>query len=205
MSNKKHWENIYTTKTPQEVSWTQEVPQTSLDLIAKFDLPKFAHIIDIGGGDSLLVDHLLALGYTNVSVLDISEAAIERAKKRLGEQANKVTWIVKDITKFSPGQSYDLWHDRAVFHFLTNEIHIDSYLDKVSKYTRHLVLGTFSKTGPLKCSGLEIKQYNVEDIQNTFAKEFQIMESFYQDHITPFDTIQNFTFARMTHNQFGLK
>lgn len=198
MSNKEHWENIYSTKTPEEVSWTQKVPQTSLDLIAKFHLPKSADIIDIGGGDSLLVDHLLEQGYTNISVLDISEAAIERAKKRLGENANKVTWIVKDITKFSPGKSYDLWHDRAVFHFLTSDIDKEYYLDKVAKHTRHVILGTFSKTGPLKCSGLEITQYSIGDIEQTFGPQFQIMESFSQDHTTPFNTTQNFTFARMS-------
>lgn len=198
MSNKEHWEHIYTTKTPQEVSWTQEVPQTSLDLIAKFDLPKFAKIIDIGGGDSLLVDHLLDLGYTNLSVLDISENAINRAKKRLGDKADKVTWIVMDITKFSPKESYDLWHDRAVFHFLTTNIHKEFYLDKLAKYTRHCVLATFSKKGPLKCSGLEITQYSMADINTIFSPRFEIMELFNEDHTTPFHTTQNFTFARMT-------
>ena len=202
MSNKEHWENIYTTKTPQDVSWTQEVPQTSLDLIAKFDLPKFAHIIDVGGGDSLLVDHLLQLGYTNVSVLDISAAAIERAKKRLGEKANKVTWIVKDITTFSPGKTYDLWHDRAVYHFLTTDTDKAYYKNLVDKHAHHVVMGTFSDSGPLKCSGLEITQYSQQSMADTFGKNFEIKESFYQDHTTPFDTTQNFTFVRMTRKVF---
>lgn len=201
MSNKQHWENIYTTKTPEEVSWTQVVPQTSLDLIAKFNLPKSAHIIDIGGGDSLLADQLLELGYTNISVLDISEAAIKRAKKRLGDKANQVTWIVKDITCFSPDKSYDLWHDRAVFHFLTNQKEIENYLELVRVNTNSIVLATFSKNGPHKCSGLEITQYSAEDINNTFGPQFQILESLNQDHITPFKTIQNFTFARMSKKQ----
>ena len=198
MSNKEHWEKIYTTKTPQEVSWTQEVPQTSLDLIAKFDLPKSAQIIDIGGGDSLLVDHLLKLGYTNVTVLDISAAAIERAKKRLGEDAEKVNWIVTDITKFSPGTTYDLWHDRAVYHFLTTATDKAYYKNLLDKHAHHVVMGTFSDSGPLKCSGLEITQYSKESISDTFGKNFEIKESFYQDHTTPFDAIQNFTFVRMT-------
>ncbi|MGB0850275.1 MAG: class I SAM-dependent methyltransferase [Bacteroidia bacterium] len=197
MSNQEHWEKIYTTKTPSEVSWTQEVPQTSLDLIAKFDLPKFAHIIDIGGGDSLLVDHLLALGYTNVTVLDISKAAIERAKKRLGEDAEKVTWLVQDITRFSPKGRYDLWHDRAVFHFLTSPEDKTYYVDKV-RHASHVVLGTFSKSGPLKCSSLPITQYDEKDFTDLFSTDFEIKEYFTIDHTTPFDTIQNFSFARMT-------
>lgn len=197
MSNQEHWEKIYTTKTPSEVSWTQEIPQTSLDLIARFDLPKFAHIIDIGGGDSLLVDHLLGMGYTNVSVLDISAAAIERAKKRLGEDAKKVTWIVQDITTFRPGKRYDLWHDRAVFHFLTEAHQKDYYLQQ-AKNASHIVLGTFSKAGPLKCSGLEISQYDEQDFTDLFSQDFEIKEYFTLDHTTPFDTIQNFSFTRMT-------
>ena len=199
MSTKKHWETIYTTKAPQEVSWTEEIPQTSIDLIAKFKLPKFAKIVDIGGGDSLLVDHLLALGYTNITILDISHSAIERAKKRLGEKSLQVKWIVSNILDFTPPESYDLWHDRAVFHFLTRKEDIETYKARLTQTeTSHLVLGTFSKKGPLKCSGLPITQYSIEDINTTFSPQFQIIEAFNQDHITPFDTAQSFTFARMT-------
>ena len=199
MSTKKHWETIYTTKAPQEVSWTEEIPQTSIDLIAKFKLPKFAKIVDIGGGDSLLVDHLLALGYTNITILDISHSAIERAKKRLGEKSLQVKWIVSNILDFTPPESYDLWHDRAVFHFLTRKEDIETYKARLTQTeTSHLVLGTFSKKGPLKCSGLPITQYSIEDINTTFSPQFQIIEAFNQDHITPFDNAQNFTFARMT-------
>lgn len=199
MSTKKHWETIYTTKAPQEVSWTEEIPQTSIDLIAKFKLPKFAKIVDIGGGDSLLVDHLLALGYTNITILDISQSAIERAKKRLGEKSLQVKWIVSNILDFTPPESYDLWHDRAVFHFLTRKEDIEKYKARLDQTeTSHVVLGTFSKKGPLKCSGLPITQYSIEDINTTFSPQFQIIESFNRDHITPFDTVQNFTFARMT-------
>ncbi len=199
MSTKKHWETIYTTKAPQEVSWTEEIPQTSIDLIAKFKLPKFAKIVDIGGGDSLLVDHLLALGYTNITILDISHSAIERAKKRLGEKSLQVKWIVSNILDFTPPESYDLWHDRAVFHFLTRKEDIETYKARLTQTeTSHVVLGTFSKKGPLKCSGLPITQYSIEDINTTFSPQFQIIEAFNQDHITPFDTAQSFTFARMT-------
>ena len=199
MSTKKHWETIYTTKAPQEVSWTEEIPQTSIDLIAKFKLPKFAKIVDIGGGDSLLVDHLLALGYTNITILDISHSATERAKKRLGEKSLQVKWIVSNILDFTPPESYDLWHDRAVFHFLTRKEDIETYKARLTQTeTSHVVLGTFSKKGPLKCSGLPITQYTIEDINTTFSPQFQIIEAFNQDHITPFDTAQSFTFARMT-------
>ena len=173
MSTKKHWETIYTTKAPQEVSWTEEIPQTSIDLIAKFKLPKFAKIVDIGGGDSLLVDHLLALGYTNITILDISHSAIERAKKRLGEKSLQVKWIVSNILDFTPPESYDLWHDRAVFHFLTRKEDIETYKARLTQTeTSHLVLGTFSKKGPLKCSGLPITQYSIEDINTTFSPQF---------------------------------
>mgnify|MGYP000858665700 CR=1 FL=1 len=198
MSNKEHWEKIYTTKTPQEVSWTQETPTTSLDLIAKYNLPKDAKIIDIGGGDSLLADHLIALGYANITVLDISEAAIERAKTRLGEKANNVTWIVQDITEFTPTENYDLWHDRAVFHFLTTKADIDFYINTVQKWANHIVLGTFSTGGPIKCSGLEITQYNEQKISDTFCPAFTLLECNNVDHTTPFDTTQNFVFARLS-------
>ncbi|MDB4107585.1 class I SAM-dependent methyltransferase [Bacteroidia bacterium] len=201
MNNKEHWEKIYTTKTPQEVSWTQNIPKTSLDLIEKYNLSKDANIIDVGGGDSVLVDHLLKLGYTKLSVLDISEAAIKRAQKRLGSDAEKVTWIVSDITKFSPNTSYDLWHDRAVFHFLTEQGDIDTYIDLVRDNVSKLVIGTFSEDGPLKCSGLEITQYDEAKIIKTFYPTFNSLECFTVDHTTPFDTTQNFIFARMTKSE----
>ena len=120
-SFKEHWENVYANKTPSEVSWTQEVPKTSLELIRKIPTDKSLNIIDIGGGDSLLVDFLLAEGYTNITVLDISGLAIERAQKRLGNLSNNVTWIVSDINDFKPNHKYDIWHDRAAFHFLTED------------------------------------------------------------------------------------
>src|SRR5437879_1858716 len=123
-TRKEHWEQVYSTKQPNEVSWTQEFPKTSLDFIRSFNLPKVASIIDIGGGDSKLIDYLLNQGYQNITVLDISSRAIDRAKQRLGEKATTVNWIVCDITEFKPATTYECWHDRAAFHFLTttNEI-----------------------------------------------------------------------------------
>jgi SAM-dependent methyltransferase len=193
---KEHWETVYATKTPQEVSWTQEKPMISLDFIASFQLDKSASIIDIGGGDSVLVDFLLDLGYTNVSVLDISSHAIERAKVRLGEKASLVTWIVSDINDFEPTEMYDLWHDRAAFHFLTEEADICRYASLVTNHTDNLVLGTFSTNGPLKCSGLEITQYDETSLSELFEAEgFKRIETKREDHMTPFGTTQNFVFA----------
>jgi 2-polyprenyl-3-methyl-5-hydroxy-6-metoxy-1,4-benzoquinol methylase len=195
---KKHWEKIYQTKQLNEVSWYQPVPQTSLDLISKYVKSFDAKIIDIGGGDSFLVDHLLELGYTNISVLDISEAAIERAKIRLGENANKVSWIISDISKFEPTEKYDFWHDRAAFHFLTNKEEIQSYIQLVQASINSngvLAIGTFSENGPLKCSGIEITQYNEDSLSNLFTNGFEKIESFLVDHPTPFDTVQNFVFG----------
>lgn len=195
---KKHWENIYQTKQLNEVSWYQPIPQTSLDLISKYVKSFDAKIIDIGGGDSFLVDHLIELGYTNISVLDISEAAIERAKIRLGANANKVSWIISDISKFEPTEKYDFWHDRAAFHFLTNKEEIQSYVQLVQASINSngiLSIGTFSENGPLKCSGIEITQYTEDSLSNLFTNGFDKIESFLVDHPTPFDTVQNFVFG----------
>ncbi|MEY3845553.1 MAG: hypothetical protein RL293_1975 [Bacteroidota bacterium] len=195
---KEHWEKVYATKTPQEVSWTQERPAISLDFIASFQLEKSASIIDIGGGDSLLVDFLLDLGYTNLSVLDISAHAIERAKVRLGEKASLVTWIVSDINDFEPLQNYDLWHDRAAFHFLTSQKDIERYVELVSKHVKQLVIGTFSTNGPFKCSGLEITQYDENELGQLFGPHgFEVQTTKREDHMTPFGTTQNFVFASM--------
>jgi len=193
---KEHWETVYATKTPQEVSWTQEKPSISLDFIASYQLDKSASIIDIGGGDSLLVDFLLDLGYTNISVLDISAHAIERAKLRLGEKASLVTWIVSDINEFELSQSYDLWHDRAAFHFLTSPQNIERYVQIVSSQANNLVVGTFSTNGPFKCSGLEITQYDEKELSELFGTVgFEPQTTKREDHMTPFGTTQNFVFA----------
>jgi 2-polyprenyl-3-methyl-5-hydroxy-6-metoxy-1,4-benzoquinol methylase len=194
---KSHWENIYSTKNLNEVSWYQPTPETSLDFIKKLNLNLDANIIDIGGGDSFLVDNLIQLGYINITVLDISEKAIERAKERLGNNAQNVKWIVLDINDFEPTETYDLWHDRAAFHFLTGLKEINHYTKIVTQHLNlngYVILGTFSKKGPLKCSGISITQYNVEDLITTF-RDLRLIESKAIEHATPFDTTQNFTFA----------
>jgi 2-polyprenyl-3-methyl-5-hydroxy-6-metoxy-1,4-benzoquinol methylase len=198
MDKKKHWENIYQTKELTEVSWYQSVPQTSLDLVKEYNISLNSNIIDVGGGDSFLVDHLLKLGFSNISVLDISEEAITRAKKRLGDNASKVNWIISDITDFKPLTKYDFWHDRAAFHFLTEDKDIEKYLQVVKEGLSQngiLAIGTFSETGPIKCSGIEIKQYSKHSLKEQFNSDFEMINSFSVDHKTPFETIQNFTFG----------
>ncbi|CAM2879401.1 SAM-dependent methyltransferase [Chryseobacterium flavum] len=194
--NKDHWENVYETKNPDQVSWTQKKPQTSLDFINSFGMKKNASIIDVGGGDSNLVDYLLEEGYENITVLDISERALERAKQRLGAKAGKVKWIVTDVTAFEPPESYDIWHDRAAFHFLTTPEQVSDYLKIAGKYVNNcIVLGTFSTNGPLKCSGLEIQQYDENSLAEKFKTSFEKIKCITEDHITPFNTTQNFIFC----------
>lgn len=196
MERKNHWETVYETKQPNEVSWTQENPKTSLDFIRETHLDKTAKIIDIGGGDSNLVDFLLEEGYENISVLDISANALERAKKRLGKNAEKITWIVSDITEFKPETKYDIWHDRATFHFLTTEEQIKKYAEITQKWINgFLIIGTFSENGPKKCSGLDIKQYSETAMENQFSNSFKKLKCITEDHTTPFETKQNFTFC----------
>lgn len=198
MDKRKHWENVYQTKALTEVSWYQTIPQTSLNLLQQYSIPSDAKIIDIGGGDSFFVDHLLQLGYNNITVLDISEEAITKAKKRLLNNSEKVNWIVSDITDFKPNIKYDFWHDRAAFHFLTEEQDIASYLQATKDGISDngiLAIGTFSESGPLKCSGIPIKQYSRSALEARFTPDFELLDSFTVDHKTPFDTVQNFTFG----------
>lgn len=193
---KNHWETVYETKQPNEVSWTQEKPQTSLDFIYSSGLPKTARIIDIGGGDSKLADFLLAEGYENITVLDISEKALERAKARLGDKARKVKWVASDITEFKPTEQYDIWHDRATFHFLTQPKQVEKYQAIVNQFVNgYLIIGTFSENGPKKCSGLDIKQYSETGLETLFSPNFEKLKCITEDHTTPFNTVQNFVFC----------
>ncbi|MBK8347033.1 MAG: methyltransferase domain-containing protein [Saprospiraceae bacterium] len=203
---KKHWENIYQTKELKEVSWFQPTPETSLDFFKQLNVPTTAKIIDIGGGDSFLVDHLLDLGYQDISVLDISAAAINKAKQRLGDDAKKVKWIVADAATFKPAEKYDFWHDRAAFHFLTDEQEISNYLETAQENinpTGVLVIGTFSEQGPKKCSGIDIKQYSETTMTERLKKFFEKIKCITVDHNTPFDTIQNFVFCSFRKLQTG--
>lgn len=199
---KAHWEKVYATKTPEEVSWTQAHPKSSLKLIQDAVKSKESSIIDIGGGDSVLTDCLVADGYTDITVLDISKHALDRAAMRLGEKASQVNWIESDIRDFTPSKTYDIWHDRAVFHFLTDAAEIQNYANLVAKFVKgDMIIVTFSTDGPKRCSGLDVHQYDIKSLCALFNSAFDLVESFTEDHITPFDTKQNFLFARFKRRQ----
>ena len=196
--DKIYWDNIYNTKSEVEVSWFQPYPETSMEFVELFKLPVTANIIDIGGGDSHFVDALLEKGYQNIWVLDISANAIEKAKKRLGDKVLKVHWVVSDVTDFIPGIQFDFWHDRAAFHFITTEEKIDKYIslaENAIKKDGYLILGTFSESGPKKCSGLEIKQYSEASMSARFEIAFNRIKCVEVNHTTPFNTVQNFLFC----------
>lgn len=195
---KTHWEKIYSSKNFEDTSWYQERPETSLTLIETLNLAHDAEVIDVGGGDSFLVDNLLKLGYSNLSVLDISKNAIERAKKRLAEKAERVNWIISDATEFKQENKFDLWHDRAAFHFLNNPEKISNYLEnlKISlKSGGFLILGTFSEEGPEKCSGINIHQYSEAEMTSIFERDFDKSSFQKINHRTPWDAEQNFSFG----------
>lgn len=194
----KFWNHIYEEKSETEVSWFQEIPTQSLKFINELNLNKMDSIIDIGGGDSHLVDHLLKEGFSDISLLDISSVSLEKAKVRLGELSKSVRFIVSDVTKFQPTKKYKLWHDRATFHFLTNSQDIEAYLNIASSAIEtdgFLIVSTFSKNGPDKCSGLPISQYTDSDLKNLFEKYFSTVKCFDSTHKTPWGTEQSFVYC----------
>ena len=196
---KAHWENIYKSKAIEEFSWYQPTPETSLRILKRFGFDKETKIIDVGGGNSFLVDHLLELGYLNITVLDISESAINNAKARLGDEAEKVQWIVSDIIDFRTEEVYDIWHDRAAFHFLTEARDIDKYVKLASQSIKSgggLIIGAFSIDGPDKCSGIPVKQYSDLTMASQFADAFIKQNCIYIDHETPSRKVQNFIYCR---------
>ena len=198
-NRKDHWEHIYSDKGATEVSWYQQRPEISLDLIKATGVEKSAHIIDIGGGASTLVDFLLAAEYQNISVLDISSSAIEQAKVRLGQHADKVEWVEQDITKFIAEESYEVWHDRAVFHFLTDEDDRLKYAQAISSALKpgsHAIIATFDLDGPEKCSGLEIVRYSPETLSAIFSEGFKLVETATEKHKTPGGASQSFVYCR---------
>tara|TARA_B100000575_G_scaffold57829_1_gene43655 strand:+ start:12110 stop:12721 length:612 start_codon:yes stop_codon:yes gene_type:complete len=199
MSKKLHWETIYKDKSPEQVSWTQNIPSTSISFFSDLKIDKKAPIIDVGGGESKFVDYLLEKGFENISVLDISENAINKTKNRLGQLSKKITWIISDINDFEPDIKYNFWHDRAVFHFLTSHNEINDYVKKVKLFSENFMIGTFSKSGPEKCSGLKITQYDQILLDNLFSGDGLNLKKFkYENHTTPFDTKQNFIFCCFT-------
>lgn len=198
MNKKEHWEKVFSSKRTDDVSWYQKNPKDSLSFFRELRIPLDASVIDVGGGDSLLVDHLLDLGYEHITVLDISEAAINRAKTRLGNAGIKVNWIVADILDLDLDVEFDCWHDRAAFHFLTTDTAINDYLAVANRHIKpggKIIMGTFSTAGPEKCSGLPVKQYDENTLKNTLHGWFRKIRCITTDHITPFNTIQNFLFC----------
>lgn len=199
MSVKNHWEKIYTTKTPDRVSWYRRHLETSLALIERAAAGYSASIIDVGGGESTLVDDLLGRSYENITILDISQTAIEVTKNRLGLAAEQIHWLVADITEahLEPG-AYDVWHDRAVFHFLTASEHRVAYVSNVATAVRpggHVIVSTFGPEGPTKCSGLDVVRYDAESLHDQFGVRFRLVESSKELHRTPFGTTQQFLFC----------
>ena len=197
-NRKDHWEQIYSDKKSTEVSWYQQYPQHSLDLIKATGIDLSASIIDIGGGASTLVDFLLDAGYQNLSVLDISPAAIEQAKFRLGKRANKVEWLEQDITLFTADRPFDVWHDRAVFHFLTDTLDRSSYIHTMCRVLSpgaHVIIATFDLNGPEKCSGLDIKRYSPETMSAALGDSFQLLETSTEEHKTPGGSSQSFIYC----------
>lgn len=194
----KHWENVHSKKKENEVSWYQVFPQNSIDFIKSLKLELNTKIIDVGAGESRLVDNLLEIGFTNIDVLDISKTAIDKAKRRLGKKSLLINWIVCDINKFKTTKKYDLWHDRAAFHFLKNEIEINNYVKLAANLMStngKVVIATFSLDGPESCSGLKVKRYSVESIKKEFEPHFVLENHLITNHSTPFNSVQEFLFA----------
>ena len=195
---KSHWEQVYESKKPTDVSWYQPVPEKSLQLIHATGVDSADAILDVGGGASTLVDNLLADGIEDVTVLDISAQALRESRSRLGESADSVHWIESDVTEFRPERRYDLWHDRAVFHFLIEAVDRKRYIRIAKDALRaaaHLVLATFGPEGPLRCSGLEIRRYGIEQLQDLFGADFELRQYETQDHETPSGSVQQFLYC----------
>lgn len=199
MDKKAHWENVYSTKPHDQVSWFREHLDNSLRMIAQTGVEKDAAIIDVGGGSSTLVDDLLDTGFIDVSVLDISGTAIEASKLRLGERADRVNWIEADITDVELMENhYDVWHDRAVFHFLTAAEDRRRYVDLVNRSVNpggHVIIASFGLAGPMKCSGLDVVRYSPDTMHDEFGDEFELISSLDESHQTPFGTTQEFVYC----------
>ena len=196
MEKKKHWENIYQTKNIDGVSWYQETPYESIELIKKFSTTDSDMIIDIGCGKSFLADNLLKLNYKNITLVDISLNALKEVKERLNNKS--LNFIETDVLNLKLERTFDIWHDRAVFHFITNNKSVEKYISLCNEYIGEggkLIIGTFAEDGPLKCSGLEIKRYSVENLKELFKENFEFIEGFKKLHSTPFGTQQSFTFC----------
>ncbi|MDE2265578.1 MAG: class I SAM-dependent methyltransferase [Alphaproteobacteria bacterium] len=193
-----HWDEIYHLKSETEVSWFQEAPEQSLALISRAALQGEASVIDIGGGASRLADVLLRSGYGDLAVLDVSEAALARTKTRLGTNADRVRWIAADITKWRPDRKWQIWHDRAVFHFLTDTTRQDAYISALSHATEPgatAIIATFALNGPERCSGFPVQRYSSETLATRLGPRFRLVDQHLESHITPNGAVQQFQYA----------
>ena len=205
-NRKDHWERVYKKLSTSEVGWYQAYPEKSLELINNTSRGSDSRIIDVGGGTSTLSMHLLDQGYRKLTVLDISGISIEKAKSQLGAESNRVKWIEADITKYSFSEQYDIWHDRAVFHFLTKTEDRKRYINSLNqalKLNGHLIMATFGLDAPPKCSGLSVVRYSPETLQNELGDNFNLVESFTDKHVTPSGVTQNFIFCRFAKHTGG--
>jgi len=204
MTAKDHWENVYTTKSSKEVSWFEARSTQSLELINSIGLPLSASLIDVGGGASILVDDLIKLGYSRLQVLDLSLAALKTSQKRLGSVSKQVEWIEADITDYKSKQlKVDLWHDRAVFHFLTKKVQRQKYIENLTHILNkggHVIIATFADDGPQKCSGLDICRYNHHTLALELGEGFTLVTHHKEMHQTPFNTKQNFIYCHFVKN-----
>ncbi|MCO5725064.1 class I SAM-dependent methyltransferase [Robiginitalea marina] len=201
-SRKQHWDGVYREKPLETVGWYQPVPAISLELISQLGLSQSAPLIDVGGGDSYLADHLLRKGFTDITVLDISGTSLKRAQARLGSQAERIHWVASDILDFEPQRPYALWHDRAAFHFLTDPAQARAYLDRARRGIRpggYFIVGTFSENGPSTCSGLPVQRYSISALQDTASPGFELLRGFNTVHKTPSGGVQEYTFGVFVH------
>jgi 2-polyprenyl-3-methyl-5-hydroxy-6-metoxy-1,4-benzoquinol methylase len=198
-NQKDHWERIYKKLSPSEVGWYQAYPEKSLKLINNTCEGTDCRIIDVGGGTSNLSEHLLEQGFTKLTVLDISGNSINKAKSQLGDKSSRITWIAADITKYSFKEQYDVWHDRAVFHFLADAEERKGYINSLNqalKLNGHLIMATFGLDAPPKCSGLPVVRYSPETLQNELGDNFNLVNSYSENHVTPSEVSQNFIYCR---------
>ena len=193
-----HWEHVYTTKEEAEVSWFQETPAPSLELIALVGATRQSAIIDIGGGASRLVDRLVSEGFEDLTVLDLSAAALAAARMRIGDKAQQVHWLAADATTWEPSRTYDVWHDRAAFHFLTTAADQSAYVARLHRALRrggHVIIGTFALDGPETCSGLPVARHDAETLGKALGAEFVLIDTRRHEHPTPRGATQRFQFS----------
>ena len=206
VSRQRHWVNVYATKGESEVSWFEETPALSLELIRLVGAIRNSGIVDIGGGASRLADGLVSQGFEDVTVLDLSAAALASARARMGDKANRVTWIAADVTTWEPSRTYDVWHDRAAFHFLTDPKDQAAYMTRLRRALRpggHAIIGTFALDGPERCSGLVVSRHDAGSLAATLGGGFELIDSRRHEHITPWGTPQRFQFSTFRREQDG--